>query len=80
MTILLEQHLFGLEAGRVDVGDVVGHHVHLPLQGDLPAEADELRIFHGARSPLVPRSPRRFPKLAGPALTLQKPCQTAKVE
>ncbi|MNU10046.1 hypothetical protein D3C72_2569770 [compost metagenome] len=29
--IFLEQDVLGLEAGRVDVGHVVGHHIHLPL-------------------------------------------------
>jgi len=43
--IFLEQDVLGLEAGRVDVGHVVGHHVHLPLQRYLPAQADQLRIL-----------------------------------
>jgi hypothetical protein len=75
--ILFEEDALGLEAGRVDVRDVVRQHVHLPLQSDLPAERNELRIFHGALVPVFP-GPSRVPTPAVPQLTEQKPCQSWK--
>ena len=49
--IFLEQRPVGLEAGRVDVGDVVGNDIHLPFQRHLPRKSDEKRILHRWFSP-----------------------------
>ncbi len=49
--IFLEQGLIGLEACGVDVGDVVGNDVELPLQHRLPRKSDEKRVLHRWFSP-----------------------------
>jgi len=59
--IFLKQQLLRLEASGVDVGDIVRHHIHLALQSDLPAEADQLRILDHLGPRLLPRD-RRLPQ------------------
>ena len=49
--IFLKQRLVGLEAGGVDVRDVVGDDVQLPFQHGLPRKSDEKRILHRWFSP-----------------------------
>src|SRR6185503_11873946 len=51
--IFLEQRPVGLEAGRVDVGNVVGNDIHLPFQRHLPRKSDEKHILHRWFSPLI---------------------------
>ena len=49
--IFLEQRRVGLEAGGVDVRDVVGDDIELPFQHRLPRKSDEKRILHRWFSP-----------------------------
>ena len=42
----LEHRAVGLEAGGVEVGDVVGDHVQLALQRDLARQSDQKCILH----------------------------------
>ena len=78
--VFLEEDRLGLEAGGVDVGHVVGHDIHLMLQRDLPRQADELRIFHRAWSPLFAEPSTSPGRRSDWQLSLRKPCQSRKIE
>jgi hypothetical protein len=41
-----EHRAVGLEAGGVDVGDIVGDDVELALQRGLPRQANKKRVVH----------------------------------
>ncbi len=53
--IFLEQRGIGLEARGVDVRNVVGDDVELPLEHRLPRKSDEKRILHRWFSPQLIR-------------------------
>jgi hypothetical protein len=49
--IFLKQRIVGLVARRVDVRDIVGDDIQLPLQRGLPRKSDEKRVLHRWFSP-----------------------------
>src|SRR5580698_9210477 len=49
--IFAERRLVGLEAGGVDIGDVVGDDVELMTERHLPRQADEKGVLHRILSP-----------------------------
>ncbi len=59
--IFLEQHALGLEAGGVDVRNVVGDDVELPLQHHLPRKSDEKGVLHRSCSPFERPATKALP-------------------
>jgi len=68
--MFLEDHTVGLEAGGVDIRDVVGDDVEFALKRDLPRQSDERTVLHRSK---LPNCDAAKPSQAHPVLLRRSP-------